>query len=143
HIEADCQCDGRGHDHDGRNCAVSAEAQSGFVAEDARGQRQQRDDDAYGDRTHECAVVALRHDKGPEGDDPGAHAVKLEAMRAVSKAVAVRGAIAQTRPDTEEVSVRRPRFAWREPEAHADHGEGTSARDIKRRAPAGTVRNEL
>ena len=114
-----------------------------FVAEHARGQRQQRDDDAYGDWTHECAVVALRHDKGPEGDDPGAHAVKLEAMRAVAEDVAERSAIAQNWPEIEEVSVRRCRFAWRKPEAHANHDKRPRARDIKSRAPASSVRNEL
>src|SRR5262245_32831941 len=105
--------------------------------------RHQRDDDGYGDRAQECAVVALRHDKGPEGDDPGTHAVKLEAMRAVTEDIAERSAIAQNRPEIEEVSVRRRRLAWREPEAHANHDKRTSARDIKRRAPAGTVGNEL
>ncbi len=64
-------------------------------------------------------------------------------MRAVTEDVAERSAIAQNRPEIEEVSVRRRRFALREPEAHANHDKRTSARDIKRRAPAGAVRNEL
>src|SRR5262249_37466558 len=89
------------------------------------------------------ALSPLRHDKGPEGDDPGAHAVKLEAMRAVTEDVAERSAIAQNRPEIEKVSVCRRRFASREPEAHANHDKRTGARDIKRRAPASTVRNEL
>ena len=41
------------------------------------------------------------------------------------------------------VTVRRHRFAGCEPEAHANHDKGTSAGDVKRRAPAGAVRNEL
>src|SRR5262245_57142909 len=105
--------------------------------------RHQRDDDGYGDRAQECAVVALRHDKGPEADNPGPHAVKLEAMRAVTEDVAERSAIAQNRPEIEEVSVCRRRFALRKPEAHANHDKRTDARDIKCRAPASTVRHEL
>ena len=85
----------------------------------------------------------MRHNEGPERDDPRAHAVKLEAMRAVAEDVAERGAIAQNRPEIEEVSVRRYRFAWRKPEAHGNHDKRPSARDIKGRAPAGAVRNEL
>jgi hypothetical protein len=117
--------------------AVAAEADRRFVAEDAGGHGEQRYQitlTAIGDKQRMAAVV--RDHEGPERHDPGAHAVELEAVRAVAEHVAHGGAVAQHGTEIEQLSVRGRWLVGRHQQAGGDHRERPEPGQHKGRTPA-------
>src|SRR5262249_38432688 len=128
---------------DDRDGATAAVAQGRFVTEHRRGQRQHRENHAYGDRAEQFGAVASGGDERPKRNNPSTRAVKLEAMRSIAQDVAERGAVSQYRPEVEEMSGSGRWFVRGEPKAHRQHDQWSGAGNVKSSVPAEAVGYQL
>src|SRR5215217_8162190 len=113
---------------------MASETQRRFIAENAGRHGEHRPHEAERDGADRRVTVACHHER-PECDDPGAHPVKLEAVRAVPENVTECGAVAEDRAEIEEPSWCGCGLMRREAETDGHHDEGTDARDEEGTAP--------
>jgi hypothetical protein len=89
------------HQHSQR--PVAAKSQRGLVAQDAGRHREQREDDADGDRSKRNGASILSRDERPERYDPRANAIELETMRAITQHVSHRRAVTEHRTENRAI----------------------------------------
>ena len=87
---------------------MAAEFQREFVAEDACRHRQHREQEADDQRRWNAGGGISDNDECPECHQPGAHAVQLEAMRAVTEHKAHGGPVLENGSEIEQASLCGP-----------------------------------
>jgi len=114
-----------------------------LIAPDAGGHGQQRDHHTDPHRRRQATARVSQGDEGPERDQPSAHAVELEAVRAIGQDVAHRGAVLQHRPHVQQVAGHGGRLHRAQGAGHAQHQQWPQAGQGKCPAPAPQVGRPL
>ena len=103
----------RRSEHHGRDRAMAAEFEREFIAENAGGHREHRKQTLRRSASTRRERLGS-HDEGPERDEPGPDAVKLEAMRAIAEHESHGVDILEHRREIEQASRLRLRVAGRQ-----------------------------
>jgi hypothetical protein len=87
--------------------------------------------------------IAACGDEPPEGDDPGADAVELEAVRAITQDVAHGRPVSQHRLEIEKGGLPRRRARRRKGEGNGHHRQRSQAREVEGVAPTQVLGGQL